>query len=69
MKQHFSELDQNPTVASTYNTENISLVNELLSKKKVPPPTIRPSLYGRITPNEKYMLRMRALAHDSVPQT
>ena len=38
-------------------------------KKKVRPPLIRPSIFHKITPNEKWMLRMRALAHDSVLET
>ena len=38
-------------------------------KQRVAVEQIRPNLYLKITDKEKYMLRMRALAHDSVGQT
>lgn len=43
--------------------------NEQSKKKFIKPEGIRPNLYERITNQEKYKLRMRALAKDSIYQT
>lgn len=57
------------TIDSTQHGSEQQRPHDLPKKKKIRPPPIRPSIFSKITPDEKYMLRMRALAHDSTIET
>ena len=61
---HFGIIHLKSTSQKNFN-DAAALANHI----KIKPQPIRPSLYNKITPKEKYMMRMRALAHDSVPET